>query len=92
MDTTTQITMDLGRKCADDVSAAMRRTILLADDRSGAMAIAAYGAAQALGALSGSVAAFMDHDGGMTPDFIDMIWKDILRPVALGELLEGAST
>jgi len=92
MNITEQITMDLGRKCGDDVAAAMHRTMLLADDRAGAMAIATYGAGYALGTLTGAVAAFLEHEDGPTPELMDQVWTDFLRPLALKQLPELSAT
>jgi hypothetical protein len=86
MNTADQITMDLGRKCGDDVKSAMHRMVVLANDHRGAMISATYGASTAVAALSGAVAAFMGREEGMTPEFMDQVWADILRPIALGEL------
>lgn len=80
------IIKDLGRKCGDDVAAAMRRTMLLADDRAGALAIAAYGAGHAFGALCGATAAVMGDEITLTPEFMDEVWAKFLRPIAVGEM------
>lgn len=84
------ITADLGRKCADDVSAAIHRTLQLCDDRKQAMIVAAFAAAAAVGASTGSYCAFADKD--MDEATIDNWWAMFLRPMALGQLSTTPNT
>lgn len=77
------ILKDLGRKCGDDVTGAIHRNMLLSDSTAGKLAISSYGAVEALAAFSGVVAAHMGHDDGMTPEFLDEMWSQFLRPLML---------
>lgn len=82
---TDEIIKDIGRKCGDDVSAAIRRNMLLMADQRGAMIVATYAAAAAIGAASGAFAAFLDGPAEVDAATIDEMWTEILRPMVLGQ-------
>ncbi len=86
-----EILKDIGRKCSDDVAAAVRRNIHLMGDRRGKMIVATYGAAAAIGAANGAFAAFMDGPDEIDAVFVDKIWAEILRPMILGDLADVAA-
>ena len=79
------MTRDIGRKCADDVSGAMRRNILLADDMQGMVAISAYGAAAAIGLATGMFAqqSGAANDEVISAAMIDELWVNLIRPIAV---------
>ncbi|MBB6424916.1 hypothetical protein [Sphingopyxis sp. JAI128] len=80
---------DIGRKCSDDVGAAIRRNMALMTDQRGAFLVAAYGAATAIGSATGAFSNLADDIP--TPDerMIDEMWRDFLRPLAIGQLLNN---
>lgn len=80
--------MDVGRKCSEDVAAAMRRNMLLMLDKRGAMIVATYGAATAIGAANGAYSAYMDGPDVVSEAMVDQLWADILRPMILGQLAQ----
>lgn len=80
------IEQDIGRKCGYDVGDAIRRNMLLMDDRRGAMIVASYGAAVAIGNAIGAYSAFADGPIDINPAMIDQLWSEILRPMVLGEM------
>ena len=80
---------DMGRKCADDVSAAIRRTLQLMPDQRGAMIVAIYGAAAAIGAATGAFSALSDEIPEPNEKMLDEMWAAFLRPIALGQLPKG---
>jgi hypothetical protein len=79
------MTKDIGRKCASDVSGAMRRNIMLADDIQGMVAISAYGAAAAIGLATGMFAQKAGAAKGerITAAMIDELWINFIRPIAV---------
>lgn len=81
-----QIIQDIGRKCAEDVSGAIRRNMLLMLDGRGKMMIASYAAATAIGAANGAFAAYLGGPTAIDEQFVDQLWDDILRPMVLGQL------
>jgi len=84
------IEQDIGRKCADDVAAAIRRNVALMADRRGKMIVASYAAATAIGAANGAFAAFMDRPAAIDEKFVDQLWGEFIRPMVLGELSKVA--
>lgn len=80
------IAKDIGRKCSDDVGAAIRRNMALMDDQRGAFMVAAYGAATAIGSATGAFSALADDLPEPNEKMIDEMWRDFLRPLALGQL------
>ena len=84
------IEQDIGRKCADDVAAAIRRNVALMADRRGKMIVASYAAATAIGAANGAFAAFMDGPAAIDEKFVDQLWGEFIRPMVLGELAKVA--
>lgn len=84
-----QIVQDIGRKCADDVSAAIRRNMQLMETGQEMAQVAIYGAAQAMGTASGGLAAALAADGNMRDptSVADHLW-DLLRPMVLKGLHE----
>lgn len=83
------IAKDIGRKCSDDVGAAIRRNMSLMTDQRGAFMIAAYGAATAIGSATGAFSALADDIPEPDEQMIDEMWRDFLRPLALGQLPKG---
>lgn len=84
-----RIAKDIGRKCSDDVSAAIHRNMNLMTTQRGAFMVAAYGAATAIGAASGAFSALADDIPQPNEAMIDAMWRDFLRPIALGQLPKG---
>jgi S-methylmethionine-dependent homocysteine/selenocysteine methylase len=80
-----QIISDVGKKCADDVSAAIRRNMQLADGAREQMVVGMYAAAAAIGAATGALGAFMGRPSTLTAEQVDEAWSGILRPMVLGE-------
>ncbi len=80
------IAKDIGRKCADDVSAAIKRNMHLMPDRRGKFLVAAYAAVTGIAAATGAFAATIG--GGPDPDeqMVDELWAEFFRPLALGQL------
>jgi hypothetical protein len=85
------IAKDIGRKCAEDVGAPIRRNMALMTDQRGAFMVAAYGAAAAIGAVTGAFAALADDLPEPNEKMVDEMWRDFLRPLALGYLPEGVA-
>jgi hypothetical protein len=85
-----QILQDIGRKCGEDVSAAIGRNMLLFDGKREAMIIATYGAATAIGAANGAFSAYMDGPDAIDANLVDQLWAEILRPMILGDLSQAA--
>lgn len=83
------IVRDIGHKCADDVSAAIRRNMRLMENGQEMAQVAFYGAAQAMGAAAGGMAAVLEADGNTRDpgEVADHLW-DILRPMVLKGLAE----
>lgn len=82
------ITADIGRKCSDDVSAAIRRNMLLMQDNLSAAQVAVIGAGGALGMAAGAMCAHLEELAGAQMDnegIADALW-DILRPMCLASL------
>lgn len=72
---------DIGRKLADDISAACHRNINLVWDQKAAFIVSTYGAVAALGVCSGSLAAMLG--GKKSPsEMTDALWET-LRPMVL---------
>lgn len=81
-----QMIKDIGRKCADDVSAALRRNMQLMPDPRSKMIVTAYGASAAIGAANGAFAAMGDGPQEIDEAFVDQCWSEILRPMILGRI------
>lgn len=81
-----QLAKDMGRKCADDVSAAIRRNMQLMPDRHGKMVVSTYAAAAAIGAANGAFAAMAEGPLEIDEAFVDQCWSEILRPMILGQI------
>lgn len=87
------IAKDIGRKCADDVSAAIKRNMHLMPDHRGKFLVAVYAAVTGIAAATGAFAATIG--GGPEPDerMVDELWTSFFRPLALGQLPDlSAST
>lgn len=82
-----QLHKDIGRKCADDVSDAIRRGFQLVENDHGAVIVAAYAAAAAFGAAGGAFAAYAGKSPDLTADSIDDLWAGFIRPMMLGQLI-----
>lgn len=83
------VVRDIGRKCADDVGSSIRRNMALMADRRGAFMVAAYGAATAIGSATGAFSALADDLPEPNEAMVDEMWRDFLRPLALGQLPTG---
>jgi len=83
------IMKDIGRKCSDDVGAVIRRNMALMTDQRGAFMVAAYGAATAIGSATGAFSALADDLPEPNEKMVDEMWRDFLRPLALGQLPDG---
>ena len=86
---TDAVIKDIGRKCSDDVGAAIRRNMNLMTDQRGAFMVAAYGAATAIGSATGAFSALADDLPEPNEAMVDEMWRDFLRPLALGQLPAG---
>jgi len=84
------IVKDIGRKCSDDVAAAIRRNMLLMGDAREKVIVAAYGATAAFGAASGAFAAMSDGPAEMDAANVDAMWAAFIRPMILGDFARAA--
>jgi len=85
-----QITKDIGRKCADDVNAAIRRNQMLVGSRQDSLIIAMYAAATSVGAVTGTFSAMTGGPALPDAEAIDDVWLNLLRPMVLGQLSSEA--
>lgn len=83
---TERVIRDVGRKCGDDVSGAIRRNVALMESQRGAMIVTTYAAAAAIGAANGAFNAFMNGPDKIDEALVDQLWADLLRPMVVGEL------
>lgn len=74
------IVNDMGKKCADDVSDAMMRTLRIIDTPQGAAIVATFAAAAALGIATGAFAATIEN--GSPEETADALWVK-LRPMVV---------
>lgn len=79
---------DIGRKCGDDVGGAIRRNMQLVDLPRERMMVAMYGAGVAVGNATGAWLGAMGLTCAPLATDIDQMWRDVLRPLALGQLGE----
>lgn len=79
---------DIGRKCGEDVGCAIRRNMQLVDLPRERMMVAIYGAGVAVGNATGAWLAAMGLPCEPVEADIDQMWRDVLRPLALGQLGE----
>lgn len=81
------LTQDIGSKCADDVRAAIHRNMKLIGTQPGALAVSLYAAVTAFGATTGALHAWMNIEAdGQSPEVVDQVWAELIRPMLLGEL------
>ena len=80
-----QIVGDLGRKCADDVSRAIRRTMQLAESANDKFVIGSYGASVAMAWASAALNVMTESEN--PEQCADELWV-ILRPF----VIHGLST
>ncbi|MFZ3484244.1 hypothetical protein [Sphingomonas sp. 3-13AW] len=83
-----EIVRDIGQKCGDDASGAIRRNMALMDTHHEMAQVAVFGAGSALGTAAGAMAASLRGDSD-TPinsvEVADHLWT-ILRPAVLAGL------
>ena len=85
-----QIISDIGRKCADDVSQAIRRNFQLVEGSEAALVIASYAAVSAFGAAGGAFAAHTDGPPTLDEATIDALWQGYIRPMLTGDFVREA--
>lgn len=80
------IIKDIGRKCADDVSDAIKRNMQLIPDQRGKFLVAVYAAVTGIASASGAFAATTGMGTEPNERMIDELWAEFFRPLAIGQL------
>lgn len=88
------IVRDIGRKCGEDASGAIRRNMALMGNSEEMAQVAVFGAGSALGTAAGAMAAHLERQTGKPVDgaeVADHLWA-LLRTTVLAGLqrIEGA--
>ena len=83
------INHDIALKCHADVADVVRRNMKLTTEPEGMVQVAVAAAASALATVTGAYSGFLDLPADMrarSPDLLDEIWREILRPMAIAAM------